>query len=351
MGVLDSGLAPALLGLAGGLILGLAARRGRFCTLGAIEDGLYGHDWHRLRMWGVALGVAILGTHLASEVGFADLSASIYAKQAWNPAASICGGLVFGYGMAIAGNCGFGALARLGGGDLRSLVIVIVTGVSAYMVMSGPLAALRVWIFPPEAASEGAIASYAELGAAAFGIRPVLTAALVALGLLAIKLWDRGFRQDGAKLFWGAMVGLTVTAGWIGTSTISAHSFDTIQIESFSFTAPLGESLLFLMTSSGGGLGFATGSVAGVLAGAVLGSISKGHFRWEACDDPQELGRQILGGALMGVGGVLALGCSVGQGLTAFATLTYSAPIVLAAIFVGASLGLRQLIRGFEAAL
>ena len=119
---------------------------------------------------------------------------------------------------------------------------------------------------------------------------------------------------------------------------------------SHSFTAPVGDMLLYLMTSSGGGLGFGIGSVAGVILGAVLGSWSLGHFQWEACDDARELGRQIFGAALMGVGGVTALGCSVGQGLTAFATLAWSAPVTLAAIGVGAALGLRYLIRGFAPA-
>lgn len=348
MGVLEAGFAPAIMGLAGGLVLGLAARRGRFCTLGAIEDGLYGHDWDRLRMWGVALGVAILGTHLAAAAGLADLNDSIYAQQAWNPLASVLGGLVFGYGMAIAGNCGFGALARLGGGDLRSLVIVIVTGVSAYMVMSGPLASLRLWLFPHETAGDGAVTGYPEFVAGATGVPPLVVATAIALSVLALALSDSAFRHKNSKLFWGAMVGLTIAGGWIATSLLAIHSFSAIQVSSFSFTAPLGESLIYLMTSSGSGVSFAVGSVVGVLAGALLGSMSRGHFRWEACDDPQELRRQILGGMLMGVGGVLALGCSVGQGLTAFATLTYSAPVVLAAIFAGALLGLRQLIRGFE---
>jgi uncharacterized membrane protein YedE/YeeE len=104
------------------------------------------------------------------------------------------------------------------------------------------------------------------------------------------------------------------------------------------------------MTSTSGGLGFGVGSVAGVLVGAFVGSVSKGHFRWEACDDPRELGRQILGAFLMGAGGVLALGCSIGQGLTAFSALAWSAPVVLLSIFAGAALGLRQLIRGYRPA-
>jgi uncharacterized membrane protein YedE/YeeE len=106
------------IGALGGIALGLAARMGRFCTLGAIEDALYGEDLRGVRMWALALAVAITGTFALAATGRLDLSRTLYASSVWNPAASIVGGLVFGYGMAIAGNCGFGALARLGGGDL-----------------------------------------------------------------------------------------------------------------------------------------------------------------------------------------------------------------------------------------
>ena len=105
--------------------------------------------------------------------------------------------------------------------------------------------------------------------------------------------------------------------------------------------------MLYIMTSSGRSLTFGVGSVAGVLAGAFVGSLIKGHFRWEACEDPRELRRQILGATLMGVGAVLALGCTVGQGLSAFSVLAFSAPVTMAAIFLGAAIGLRQLITGF----
>ena len=109
--------AAALAGLIGGIMLGLAARLGRFCTLGAIEDTLYANDTRRLRMWGIAIGVAIIGSFSAMNLGLVQADQTLYLMQAWSPLASIFGGLLFGYGMALAGNCGFGALARFGGGD------------------------------------------------------------------------------------------------------------------------------------------------------------------------------------------------------------------------------------------
>lgn len=347
---LPSPVASALVGLFGGILLGLAARRGRFCTLGAIEDALYGGDWDRVRMWALALAIAISGTFLLAEVGVLDLSTTIYARFEWNPIGSILGGLIFGYGMAIAGNCGYGALARFGGGDLRSFMIVLVTGISAYITISGPLALARVTVFPNELTETEAPAGYAQLLGETLSLPAIVPALIIALLLASWAFGARSFRTSRTGILWSMVVGLAIISGWAGSAWIAADSFDAITVGSHTFTAPLGETLIYLMTSSGGGLGFAVGSVTGVILGALIGSISKGHFRWEACDDPGELGRQILGGALMGVGGVLALGCSVGQGLTAFSTLTYSAPIVLLSIFIGAAVGLRQLIRGFEAA-
>ncbi len=104
------------------------------------------------------------------------------------------------------------------------------------------------------------------------------------------------------------------------------------------------------MTASGNALSFSVGSVIGVVIGAALGSCSKGHFRWEACEDPRELRRQILGAAIMGPGAILAVGCNVGQGISAFSVLAFSAPIAFVSIFVGAAFGLKQLISGFAPA-
>ena len=345
----DWGLWPPLLGLVGGIMLGLAARRGRFCTLGAIEDALYAASWNRVRMWAIALAVGISGTFVLAKIGAVHLDQTLYVRTEWNPLASIVGGLLFGYGMAIAGNCGYGALARLGGGDLRSLVIVIVIGISAYAVLAGPLAPLRMEVFPPAAAETNVASGYAQLISNSTGLDPVWPALAAATALLIWALSDREFRHAGDQIFWAVVVGLAILSGWAGTSWLSDNSFDVVPVESHSFTAPPGETLLFLMTAGNEVVSFSIGSVFGVVLGALIGSVSKGHFRWEACDDPGELGRQIMGGALMGAGGVLAAGCSVGQGLTAFSTLAFSAPVVLAAIFLGAAFGLRQLIRGFEA--
>jgi hypothetical protein len=147
-------------------------------------------------------------------------------------------------------------------------------------------------------------------------------------------------------VFWSVMVGLAVVSAWAGTQWIADHGFAAPAVASHSFSAPVGETLIFVMTASGGGLSFGVGSVTGVIIGGLLGSVIKGHFRWEACEDPRELRRQIAGAAAMGAGAVLATGCTVGQGLSAFSVLAWSAPIAILSIALGAAGGLNYLITG-----
>ncbi len=338
----------ALIGLMGGIALGLAARIGRFCTLGAIEDFLYGSDDRRLRMWAIAIGVAIVSTHVAMSFGMFELGHSAYLDRVWNPLGTIVGGLMFGYGMALSGNCGYGALARLGGGDLRSFVIVLVMGLSAYFVMSGPLAQIRVWLFPVETGASTP-QGFSQLASAA-GISPLITGVAIGGVLLAVALANADMRRSYRHVFWGTVVGLAVASGWVGTYWVAMNGFEAEPIETHTFVAPIGDTIFYAMTASGNALSFSVGSVVGVVIGAALGSYSKGHFRWEACEDPRELRRQILGAAIMGPGAILAVGCSVGQGISAFSVLAFSAPVAFVAIFIGAAFGLRQLITGFAPA-
>ncbi|KAJ56679.1 YeeE/YedE family protein [Actibacterium mucosum KCTC 23349] len=338
----------ALIGLLGGIALGLAARVGRFCTLGAIEDTLYGADDRRLRMWAIAIGVAIIGTHIAMTFDQFDVAATAYLDRVWNPIGTVVGGLMFGYGMALSGNCGYGALARLGGGDLRSFVIVLVMGLSAYFVMSGPLAHARVWLFPVEenaSSPQGFSQLFANLG-----VTPLVTGLLAGGALLIVALSKSEMRRSYGQIFWGCVVGLAVVSGWVGTYWVAMTGFEAEPIETHTFAAPIGDTIFYTMTASGNALSFSVGSVLGVVIGAALGSYSKGHFRWEACEDPRELRRQIFGAAIMGPGAILAVGCSVGQGISAFSVLAFSAPVAFVAIFIGAAIGLRQLIMGLAPA-
>ena len=343
---LDEPTIAALIGMGSGAVLGAAARLGRFCTLGAIEDALYGGSLTRLRMWGIAIGVAVIAAFGLMSAGLFDPMDSFYLAQGWSLPGAILGGLVFGYGMALAGNCGYGALARLGGGDMRSFVIVLVMGLVAYATLSGPLSGLRVALFAPHG---GPTPGIGHLIALATGLPLWACGMLVGSAILVLSL--RGGAALGrGTLICGASVGLAVAMGWAGTAWLFTTGFDALPVASHSFSAPLGETMLYTMTSSGAALSFGVGAVVGVLTGAFAGSLWKGHFRWEACEDPRELKRQILGAGLMGWGAVTAAGCSIGQGITAFSVLAISAPVTLAAIALGAAIGLRQLIDGFAMA-
>lgn len=346
MTALSDAALVTLVGFAGGCVLGLASRLARFCTLGAIEDAYYGGSRERMLMWPLALGVSIFSAFLLAHFGLADLEASVYLRFEFSLTASIAGGLMFGIGMALAGNCGFGALSRLGGGDLRSLLLVLVIGISSYAAAVGPLAEFRLRLFPRAEIFGIPPDGIAHKLTTALGLPVFATATVISAVLVCIALLDREFRRNTSAVVWSALVGLAITSGWLGTSWIARTGFDVVGIESHTFTMPLGEIVLQTMTSTAWVGGFSVGSVFGVLSGAFVGAVVRRQFKLEACDEPRELIRQIFGAILMGIGGVISLGCSVGQGMSAFSVLAISAPITAASIGVGAVIGLRYLVEG-----
>lgn len=237
----------------------------------------------------------------------------------------------------------------MGGGDFRAFVIVIVLGLSAYLVMSGPLAHARVWLFPVQ---EGATnpQGFTDFFESSIGLSPLVTGLSMGVVILVFALASKRMLTSPMMILWGVVVGGVIISGWVGTYWVAQVGFGNEPVESHSFAAPIGDTIYYAMTASGNELSFSVGSVVGVVLGAFIGSIRKGHFRWEACDDPRELKRQMLGAALMGPGAILAVGCSVGQGLSAFSVLSFSAPVAFISVMLGASLGLRHLIAGLHIA-
>ncbi len=337
-----AGLQAGTVGLGVGVLLGLCARLGDFCTLSALETALIGGDYRRIHIWSLALGVAILSTHLADAWGLIDIGRSLYHSIAWNPVASVAGGLLFGYGMAMAGNCGFGALVRAGDGDIRSILIVVVLGIATYATLAGPLAPLRVFIFPQT--EQTGPSGMGEALSALTGLDPAWMAAAVGLALIATGLRHPQVRHSAVTVICATGVGLSVVLAFIGTTQVARHSLEAVLIEGPSYTAPVGRTILYLMTATGTLPSFSVGLVFGTFAGAVAGSLLRRSFRWEACDDPRELGRQLGGAIMMGIGGVIAMGCTIGQGLTATALLAWSGPVTLLAIAAGAWVGLQRLL-------
>ncbi|MEE9375006.1 MAG: YeeE/YedE family protein [Rhizobiaceae bacterium] len=345
MDELSVGTIAALCGMLGGVVLGFAARWGRFCTLGAIEDAVLGGNTNGLRSWGIAIAVAIMGTYGLDQAGLIDVSTSFYVATPTSILATIVGGLLFGLGMAFVGTCGFGTLARVGGGDLKSVVTFLVMGITAYATLRGASAYLRVALFPnPEPAEN--TASFASFIARSTGIDSSVAAYSIAVLLALVCFSSASFRKDTKRILVGVLVGLVIVWGWYGTGVIAVDEFEPYPLENFTFSAPLGESIMYIMTMSGAALKFGIGAVFGVVLGAFATSLSQKHFRWEACDDAREMRRQIKGGVLMGFGSVTALGCTVGQGLSAASVLAFSAPVAMVSIYIGAWFGLHYLIEG-----
>lgn len=336
----------ALAGGMGGIILGLAARLGRFCTLSAIEDALFSNDLRRLRMWALALAVAIACVGCLAALGALDFAPSLYQKLALNPVAWIIGGLMFGVGMALCGTCGYGTLARVGGGDLRALFGFLVLGVSAYMAIAGPTAHLRVLAIDPFALGDGV--PYRTLSDAS-ATQPTLQllVSLTIAGILAYwSLSSVAFRSSIRHVFWGAMVGVAIISGWIATAQFGADPFDPQPLVSHTYSVPLGQTIIYFMTMSSATLNFGIGGTLGVIFGAFIGALVLREFRWEGADDALEMRRHIVGAFLMGTGGVYAGGCTIGQGVSAASVLAVSAPVVMLSIWCGAWLGLSYLMEG-----
>lgn len=335
----------ALGGLAGGFVLGFAARWGRFCTLNAIEDAVLGGNNNGLRMWGLAVAIAISGTYALSYFEFIDITKSFYISTPPALAASVFGGALFGLGMALVGTCGFGTLARMGGGDLKSVVTFLIFGITAYATMSGATAYIRIALFDsPSQVREAS--SIPQWVAGQTSIDAHHVAWIISASIAIFCLSSSAFRSEPKKIVVSLLVGLTITWGWIVTGIIVSDPFHPYPLENFTFSGPTGDTIIYFMTMSGASLKFGIGAVVGVVVGAAVTSVSLMQFRWEACDDAREMRRQIFGGALMGIGGVTAVGCTVGQGISAASVLAWSAPITLLSIFAGAWIGLQYLING-----
>ena len=336
-------------GLLAGIVMGYAARRTHFCTLSALERHWYAGDSTGLSSWILAAAVALIATQTMVHADLADISGTFYLSPLFGLTGAIIGGLAFGFGMGLVGTCGFGALVRAGGGSLRSVVVLIVLGLSALAAQKGLIAQLRVQVVDNLAIdlSPAGSQSLGDLLSVHTGADlTVATAVAAALGLLVWAFRDRAFRGNRARILSGIVIGLSVAFGWWATSTAAIHAFEPVQIEAGSFVVPVGDTLMHFATFTGVIPDYGVGLMIGVVFGAALCAWLADDMRWEACDDARELSRHLAGGFLMGTGGVFAMGCTIGQGVTAVSTLAISAPVVMASIALGARMGLAWLLEG-----
>jgi len=354
MSELSVGTIVASSGFVLGLIFGAVAQRTNFCTMGAISDIVFLEDWNRFRAWMLAIAVAILasqGLHLAGAV---DLNKSIYLTANFGWAGAAIGGLLFGFGMVLSGGCGNKNLVRLGAGNLKSLVVTIFLGIFAYMTLRGLVGLARVEL---EALAN---VDLKQAGLAAQGLPDMIAAAtgsglaaarwavalVVAGGLLWFCFKDAGFRASRINITAGLAIGLLVAGGWAITGIVGFDEFEPTALASVTFVAPVGESIMYLMTFTGSTINFGISVVGGVVAGSFLAAKASGEFRIESFTDGADMLRHIFGGSIMGIGGVLALGCTIGQGVTGMSTLAAGSLIALGSIVAGGVLGMKYLEAG-----
>jgi len=340
-------------GFAAGMAFGAVAQWTKFCTMGAIADLVMLGNANRFRAWVLATGIAILasqGLHLA---GVIDLGRSIYLGTTLNWAGAVLGGLLFGFGMTMAGGCGNKTLVRLGGGSLKSLVVLLCLGLTAYATLRGVIAVVRL---PFEAATsvelgrlglahQGVVDILAAPGLPALPLRIVLSLA-VGGGFLWYCFGDARFRRSRRDVVAGVTIGLLVAAGWLITGVLGADDFEPTPLASFTFVAPAGELLQYLMTFTGSRMSFGVASVIGVAAGGFVAAWLSGEWRLEGFTDARDMLRHMAGGAMMGVGGVLALGCTIGQGITGMSTLALGSLIAWPSILAGGYCGIKYLEEG-----
>ncbi len=345
----DAQFALPVLGAVAGIALGYVARVDRFCTLSSLERHWYAGDSTGVRTWALAAASALVATQAMLLTGLVDISGTFYLATEFGLTGAIFGGVLFGFGMALVGTCGFGAVIRLGGGSLRSLVVLIVLGLAALATQRGLLGLARIQLVD-NLAVDLSFAGDQSLGSIVSALAGTdlraLVAAAIAGGLLFWIFRDAGYRRKHRHIATGIIIGLAIAFGWLATATVAERSFAPVQIEAGSFVVPVGDLLMQLITFTGTLPDYGVGLVAGTLIGAAIGAWRKKDTRWEACDDARELGRHLAGGVMMGVGGVFAMGCTVGQGITAVSTLALSAPVVIASIALGARMGLAWLLEG-----
>ena len=339
------------------LVLGYVAARTNFCTMGAISDVVNMGHWGRVRMWLLAVAVAMAGANLLYYFDLIDLTKSVYQRPVLPWLSMLLGGTLFGIGMTIAGGCANKNLLRLGGGSVRSLVVLVFLAISAYMTLKGLFGQWRSSYLDPVAIDLSGLGmqgqSLADVLARLTGM-PAKSALLAATGVVAIALLifvfkDKRFRASGEQIVGGAILGLLVTAGWYLSGHIGfAENPDTLEMtyfgtnsrtmESLSFVAPTAYSLelLMLWTDKSLHVTFGIATIVGVVLGSLIHAVTSRQFHWEGFASLEDLRNHLMGGILMGFGGVLAMGCTIGQGLTGASTLALGSFISVAGIVAGA---------------
>lgn len=344
--------------LALSVAFGFVAQRTRFCTMGAIADVMNFGDWARARMWALAAAVAMLGFNAMVALGWVAARDSIYAAPRLLWLSALVGGGLFGIGMVLASGCGSRNLVRLGAGNLKSLVVLGAMAVASFATLKGITAVLRVETVERVHADLPAGQDLPSLLAAAAGGSTGAWAAALGLGLAAAVIAWVLARPEGRSretLFGGIGIGAVVVGMWwvsgrLGFVPEDPQTLEPVflatnsrRMEAFSMAAPLGFTLDWILFFSDRSKALTIGivSVVGVTLGAAIGALTGRSFHWEGFGGVDDLAHHLVGAALMGVGGVVALGCTIGQGISGLSTLALGSMLATAGIVAGGVLGVR----------
>ncbi|WP_208513791.1 YeeE/YedE family protein [Variovorax paradoxus] len=337
-------------------VFGAVARATRFCTMGAISDVVNLGDWTRVRQWAAAGGVALIGFSALVFAGWVDADRTLYASNRILWLSALVGGLLFGFGMVLASGCGNKTLVRVGGGSLKALVVLLVMGIAAFATLKGITAVLRVATVDAVHLELAVNASLPEVLAGA--LRMQAAPLRLAIGLVAggaLIAWAAWGRRDARSLAGGLAIGALVVAAWWLSghwAVVEEHPLTLEHVflatnsgraEALSFVTPVAYALDWLMFYSDANklLTLGIASVAGVIVGAAAQALWAREFRWEGFAGSGDLAHHLGGAVLMGIGGVTAMGCTIGQGLSALSTLSLASLPAIVGIVVGAVASLK----------
>jgi len=337
-----------------GIVFGFIANKTNFCTMGAVSDVVNMGHWGRMRAWLLAIAVAMIGTNALAYLGYVDMSKTIYTGSTFPWLAYIVGGLCFGVGMTLAAGCANRTLVRVGGGNLRSVVVFIYLGFAAMVTLRGIFGAFRVNVLQAPAVTiqldhgQTLSALMYGVGGLSSNALQLAIASVIGLAILIFVYKDKGFRSSLDNNLSGLIIGLLVIGGWYITGHLGfGENPDTLEMtylgtnshlaESMSFVAPTAYTLEYwaYWTDASNIVTFGVATIFGVGIGSFLYALITRSFRWEAFSSAQDMFYHIIGGTLMGFGGVTAMGCTIGQGITGVSTLSLGSFLALASIIAG----------------
>jgi uncharacterized membrane protein YedE/YeeE len=334
-------------GLLIGLVFGVVGLLSGFCLTSGLRNWWTQGDGRLVRSFALALAVAIAGTQSLAARGVVDLGQSIYLQPAFSAPLMLFGGLLFGYGMVAANACASRALVLLGRGNLRSLVVVATVGVTAEMTLKGLIAPARLAVlhWSQTTLHDISVPALISSWGPSDSLARLLTVALTSGALAIFALAHAPFRHAKGQIAAGVVIGLLIPAGWFATGYLGDDPFNPAPVASLTFVAPIADTLQYAMLSTGSTLGFGIVVVAGVVLGSFATALVTRRFEVEGYSSTRHMLRSIGGGALMGCGGALDYGCSIGQGLTGLSTLAVPSVLAATGILLGAAAALRSPVR------